>query len=350
MNPSMNRKGEISATNLCVAGLAALGLAAAAAVVLRTDIFGRKGSGLPGTFSEDANYRQVRPADVLYEEQADARIATGFAEARGLALGADGRVLVAGDKAVKVFDESGKLLREFPAGGEVRCLAVAADGTLLLGVNDHVEGFDPNGARRFSWPAPKDDSTITCVTPWKDDVLAAFYRKRAGFVVRYDRGGNRLNEIVPPEEEGVRAFRTPSAHLDVAVTADEVVWVGNTGKCRVEAYTLAGQAVPDLTWGRPSGVLIEGFAPCCNPTDLAVLPGGGFVTAEKGPARVKVYDAKGVFQGVVAPPDAFASNAAGLDVAADARGRIFVLDTAARAVRVFVRKKATASGPAGAQP
>ena len=53
-----------------------------------------------------------------------------------------------------------------------------------------------------------------------------------------------------------------------------------------------------------------------------------------------MYDPSGKFTGVVARPDDFAPNAAGLDLAADKAGRIYVLDPDARAVRVFVSKQA----------
>jgi hypothetical protein len=55
---------------------------------------------------------------------------------------------------------------------------------------------------------------------------------------------------------------------------------------------------------------------------------------------VKVYSAQGEFEGVVAAPDRFAKDDAGLDLAVDSTGRIFVLDPAAGKVRVFVRKTA----------
>jgi len=82
----------------------------------------------------------------------------------------------------------------------------------------------------------------------------------------------------------------------------------------------------------------EGFCGCCNPSHIALFPDGRFVTSEKGLPRVKVYDAKGVFVGLVAGPDMFAEDAVGLDLAVDSRGRILVLDPARRMVRVFAAK------------
>jgi hypothetical protein len=90
-------------------------------------------------------------------------------------------------------------------------------------------------------------------------------------------------------------------------------------------------------WGRPAAE-IDGFCGCCNPTDFALLPDRRFVTSEKGLARVKVYGAEGKFECVVAAPEVFAEDVVGLDLAADAQGRIYVLDPSAKAVRIFARK------------
>jgi hypothetical protein len=85
-----------------------------------------------------------------------------------------------------------------------------------------------------------------------------------------------------------------------------------------------------------------------------MLPDESFVTVEKGLIRAKLYDPDGVFVGVVAGPDELGvegpvkicqfpeqCQSGGFDVAIDARGRIFVLDTIKNVVRVFSRKDTT---------
>jgi hypothetical protein len=101
----------------------------------------------------------------------------------------------------------------------------------------------------------------------------------------------------------------------------------------------------------------DGFSGCCNPAAFALLPDGGFVTAEKGLPRVKIYDAEGVFVGFVAGAEEFAEagvvgydkGAAGdaegaLDVAADSQGRILVLEPRTGRIRVFTRRGAAGAG------
>jgi hypothetical protein len=98
---------------------------------------------------------------------------------------------------------------------------------------------------------------------------------------------------------------------------------------------------------------LEGFMPCCNPVNFAVLPEGAFVTAEKGVTRVKIYNSDGGFVGVVAGPDQLLESgtarvcevpalcqAGGFDVAVDSAGRIYVLDTIKNVIRIFTKKKA----------
>ncbi len=143
---------------------------------------------------------------------------------------------------------------------------------------------------------------------------------------------------------GVPGFVVPSAFFDLAVAPDGLLRVANPGRHRVEAYTVDGDF--EFSWGRAS-LDIDGFCGCCNPVNFALLPGGGMVTCEKGLPRVKVYDAHGSFEGVVAGPELFAENrractpddcrTGGLDVAVDSKGRILVLDQVAGTVRIFTR-------------
>jgi hypothetical protein len=83
---------------------------------------------------------------------------------------------------------------------------------------------------------------------------------------------------------------------------------------------------------------VEGFCGCCNPTHMAILPDGSFVTSEKGLPRVKIHAQSGELKAVVAAPDSFAEHTVGLDLAVDSAGRILVLDPVARAVRIFSEK------------
>jgi hypothetical protein len=88
---------------------------------------------------------------------------------------------------------------------------------------------------------------------------------------------------------------------------------------------------------------VEGFCGCCNPVYFTRRPDGKFVTSEKGLNRIKIYDAKGKFEGVVAGPETLVKDldlakkacadcqvGFGFDVACDSTGRVLALDPATK--------------------
>ena len=167
-------------------------------------------------------------------------------------------------------------------------------------------------------------------------------------VLRCDAEGRVINRIGRRDPaRNVPGFVIPSPYFDVAMGPDGLLRAVNPGGHTIEAYTPEGDL--ELTWGKP-GVGVETFCGCCNPVNMAVLPDGHLVTAEKGIPRVKVYTATGRFVSVVAPPDVLLPTATAatetrpghallvVDLAADSRGRILVLDPTARKLRIFEKK------------
>ena len=278
--------------------------------------------------------RKVDPGLVHYEQSA--RVATGMQEPRGIAVAADGRVLVAGDTLVRAFDGAGKAVAEFAAKRPPQAIAVGPGGTIFVAAKDRVETFDAAGKRLAAWEPLGEKAYLTSIAAGEKDVFAADAGGRC--VLRYDPSGRVVTRIAgKADEKGAGGFLIPSPYFDVALGPDAALWIVNPGMRRVECYTYDGQF--ERAWGKASP-RIEGFCGCCNPVHIALMADGSMVTSEKGLARVKVYRPSGMLASVVAPPSAFAEGTAGLDLAVDAAGRILVLDPRERAVRVFVRKKA----------
>lgn len=269
------------------------------------------------------------------------QIETGFKRVHGVAVGMADQVYVAGDEGVRVFNAGGRRTGEMKTSAEPRCLAVDKDGTVFAACIDHVEVYGPDGSRRAAWESAGEKAIFRSVAVSENAVLVADAGNRA--VLRYDKSGKLAGRIGRPDRtKNIEGFVLPSAHLDVVVGSDGLLRVSDPGRLRVEVYTLEGD--PMQTWGRGS-LRIDGFSGCCNPTDIALLPDGRVVTSEKGVPRVKVYTAAGQFQCVVAGPDSFPAGRCdeadcrtgyAMDVAADSRGRVLVLDPAVKQVRIFV--------------
>ena len=306
---------------------------------------GGRGSGrtLGQEYTYDVSkFFKTDPKLIHYDEAM--KIATGLGELRALAIGPEDRVLAAGDTAIQIFNKTGEPAGGFKLGDRPRCLA-AARGSVFVGMQDHVEVFDASGARQARWDGAGGDALLTSLAVTEKDVFVADAGNRV--VLRYDLNGRlvaRLGKKNP--DKHIPGFIIPSPFFDLRVGADGLLWVVNPGRHRLEAYTLDGDL--QSYWGEES-LGVKGFCGCCNPIHFARLPDGRFVTSEKGLPRVKVYSAKGEFEGVVAGPELFPNQTANpnstavhgvcMDLAVDSAGRVLLADASTRDVRVFTHKK-----------
>jgi hypothetical protein len=335
-----------------VAALAIVGIAALSSGRARPDAATPGASGLPPAFEYDlGELKRIDPARIGYRQTAE--IVLGLKHARAVAVGLEDRIVVAGDRAVVTFHPAGAKVSQIALDEEPRAIAVggpqhAFPGRLYVAMKRHVEVFDPAGKRLAAWGDLGPRAVLTSIAAAEQDVLVADAGNR--IVLRYDLSGKLVGQIGRRDRDrGVPGFVIPSPYFDVAVSADGLVRVANPGMHRIEGYTLDGHL--EVSWGKQGDVL-EGFCGCCNPANFAVLPDGRFVTAEKGIPRVKVYSERGEFVCAVVGPEVLAPGATiveetrdelrlpVVDVAADGRGRILVLDPGAGKVRVFEPKPA----------
>lgn len=269
-------------------------------------------------------YRQVDPSLIKYRE-VDPIVPT-IGNIAALAIGSDDRVYVGGENAIEVVGGS-----TLPIVGTPTCLAVDEAGAVFAGVQDHVELFSKEG-KNTAWVPPGEKAYLTsiAVDDWYVYVADAGSRR----IWRYKKEGGEPLEIGKKDwANGVRGFFVPSPFFDVAISrADGSLWAVNPGHHALENYRPDG--MPLSKW-EATGMTIEGFSGCCNPSHFALMPDGSFVTAEKGLPRVKIHNVDGSLRCVVAAPDQFEEGVTGLDVAVDANGRIYVLDPARNQIRVF---------------
>jgi hypothetical protein len=352
----MSRRTGITNIEILAGVLVALAIVVAIVALALLDTTGEKGSGLGTEFIYDIeDLAKIDPNLILYEEAAKA-ISTGFKSALAIAVDFDGRICVAGDKAIRIFADNGDLVGEIKLAGSPRCLTVTDDGKFYIGMKDHVEVYDGQGKPLAAWQSLGDDAVLTSIAVSKNDVFVADAGNR--IVIHYDTDGKLINRIgAKDKDKNIPGFVVPSPYFDLAVARDGLLRVTNPGNHRIEAYTFEGDL--EFSWGKFSSNVVS-FCGCCNPVNFAILRGSrsagtddSFVTCEKGLTRVKIYDVEGAFVGVVAGPeqlveggtariDEWASEgkAIGFDVAVDAAGRIFVLDTIKNVVRIFTKIKA----------
>jgi sugar lactone lactonase YvrE len=313
-------------------------LAAAGAgvyVVARSDFFGDSGSGLGREFRFDiSDLRRIDPKAIGYRPTLT--VALAMKMPRAVAVGPQNRVYVAGDTEVRVFEPDGREAASLPVGAEPRCLAVSADGRIYVGLKDRVQVMTADGKRVAEWKSPGPKTWITSIAVQGETVAVADFGTRSVHV--YDTAGS-LVRTLGGRKDGQPVFNCPSPYFDVAFGVDGLLRIVNPGHSRIEVWTAEGDR--EFAWGTPTTEL-EGFSPCCNPSHIAILADGRVATSEKGIARVKVYRREkgpresGVMDTVVAGPEAL-GEAGGFDVAADGKGRVLLLDTDRKEVRVFER-------------
>jgi len=309
-----------------------------------------KGSGLSSEFQ--FNLPSIAPIDpklILYEEIGEP-IPTGLSKARALAAEPSGMLYVVGDRAVKVIDARGRIADNYTLTVTPRCLALAEE-RLYIGTQDQVMITDRKGKVHATWPSLGDNAMITSIALNDEYVFIADAGQRV--VWCYDREGRFIRRIGDKNpEKNIPGFVIPSPYFDLAMAPDGLLRVGNSGRQRIEAYTVKGDL--EFTWGKFGNDLAD-FTGCCNPVNFAILADGSLVTCEKGLIRVKVYDVNGMLSGVVAGPQHFPyadqsicetpeqCQRGGFDVAVDAAGRVYILDTVKNVVRIFALKESNKS-------
>jgi sugar lactone lactonase YvrE len=341
-----SKRAGASLTDVLIVVFVVSALVVGVVAALRIDRAGDGGNGL----AERAEYKidehkSIDASRIHYQQST--MLSSQMKTARAVVVGPEDSIYVAGDRAVEVLDPKGELLRRIELEDEPMCLAVggadhAHPGRLYVGMMDRVQPVSPDGTALPGWEQVGQKSRLTAIALATEDVFVADAGGRV--VLRYDVSGNLLGRITGQHNDpGIPGFVIPSPFFDVAVASDGLLWVVNPGVTRLEAYTFDGRL--ELKWGEGNSA-IEGFFGCCNPANLAILPDGRFVTAEKGLLRVKIYSAEGELEGVVAGPEQLEEPAAGgrpqfdheyraVDIAVNSQGHVIVLDLDTNKLRIF---------------
>ncbi len=249
------------------------------------------------------------------------------------------RAFVIGDRLVAFNAEGKATLVSEPFGEPYEGIALDESGRIFAVVGARVDRLAMAGdsvSVDRSVTIEEDAVNLLALAVANDGIYVADARGRRVF---------RLPKTLQSEEGAAwelfaEKFMVPS-ETDIAVSPDGDPVTVDPGRHTVQVRDSYGDVV--RSFGRLGGK-IDDFHGCCNPIAIVMGPDGSTVTAEKGMGvtRVKVYDAEGKLESIVAAPQQFDEPKDGppivLDVALDDEGRIFVLDPIRKQVRVFTRK------------
>lgn len=264
-------------------------------------------------------------------------------ELRGLTIGPDGHIYTVGDQRLLVLTADGRLLRHWATARPGYGVTVGSDGRVYVGEPGQVEVFGADGRLIETWRDPEHLELITSIAVTDAEVLCGDARGRC--IRRLDRHGKYLGDI--GKGAGLRGFMLPNGHLDFAVDRQGRIYAANSGRHRVEVYTLAGE--PRGHFGRFDSNDPAAFTGCCNPTNVALTPAGEIAVVTKAPPAVKVYNAGGGLLAALGADD-LDPNCKNSDVAVDARGRIYVIDTVRLQIVVYEPLPAPATQATETQP
>jgi|WetSurMetagenome_2_1015567.scaffolds.fasta_scaffold157301_2 hypothetical protein len=258
----------------------------------------------------------------------------GLEEIYGIAVDNSDRIYVSGNNGVEIFDNSGKLEKKFSVSGLARSIKVDDNGMIFLGMEDHMEIFDNTGKRIARWNPESQSSILTSIAVTPVDVFVADAGEKV--VYHYDHKGKLINRIGEKDpQNNIPGFVIPSPYFDLGISHSGQLWVVDPGRHTLMNFSFDGKLLSK--WGKAS-MGVDGFCGCCNPSNIAFLSDGSFLTSEKGIERIKVYQSDGSYKYLVAAPESFEEGTRGLDLAVDSQDRILVLDPIKKKVRFFVKK------------
>ena len=243
-------------------------------------------------------------------------------------------IYAATDSRIIKLNPYGSELLSFKVPEPIRALDIDDQGQVFAAGARSVYVFTPEGTLENKIIELSDSSLVTSLAVGAGQVFIADAGTR--IVAHYDTAGMFIQYLGGKDKsKGRTGFVIPSPFFDLALDSNNTLWVVNPGNHSFENYSEDGQILQ--TWGKHSSA-IEGFCGCCNPSHFAILPDKSFVTTEKGLVRVKIYDASGKMQSVVAGPEQFEKRSTGLDVCVDSQSRIIIAEPATKTLKIFEMK------------
>lgn len=276
-------------------------------------------------------FKEINPDMVCYEEINQLKPETEYLY--GIATDVNDNLYVAGTENIFIYDVKGNLVNSINVKDNAYCITVSEAGNMYLGMADHVEIWNTDGDQIQSWSSMGEAAIFTSIAVKGNSVYVADVGNKV--VYHYNQDGELQNKIGEKDtENGKLGFIIPSPYFDLLIGRDDELWVVNPGIHQLESYRSNGEMIS--SWKKTS-MQLDGFSGCCNPSHIAMLSDGSFVTSEKGIERVKIHRPTGEFKCVVATPDQFIAGTTDLDLAVDSNDRIYVSDPKKGVVKVYDR-------------
>lgn len=277
---------------------------------------------------EIGNLDKTDESEICYSE-ADS-ILLDMKDPQSLVVNSNDDIYILGRNKLMGFNKQKQPILMFDVPEKSHSLGLSADGLFYIGFNRHVEVYNTRGEKVAVWDSLSRPSMFSSIAVSPNFV----YVSDAGKAVlhKFDKKGNYIQTLAEKDTlKGVPGSILPSRYYDVTF-ADNQIWLVNSGRHLVMNFTEDGEY--RSSWGK-SSMKAEGFCGCCNPSNIAVLPNGNFVTSEKGIPRIKIYDAAGNYKCMVAGSENFTNGSFGRDIAVNSNMDVLVLDSPHNKLRIF---------------
>jgi len=291
----------------------------------------RKNQQNPYEYNID-NLKNIDPELIAYTEIK--QIKPDMEVPLAITIDKNDQVYITGKNKVIIYNSDGNQISSFNIDSTAYGINVNNKGDIFLGILDHIEIRNNEGKVKAVWEAFNENSVITSIATTEELVFVADAGNK--IVYQYDLSGKLINKIGKKDTlNGIPGFIIPSPYFDLLIGIHGKLWVVNPGRHAFENYDFDANLIS--SWERTS-MQLEGFSGCCNPSNIAMLSNGSFVTSEKGLERIKIHLPTGDFKSVVAGPESFVEGTKGLDLAVDSKDRIYVLDPVKKIIRIFEKK------------
>lgn len=127
-----------------------------------------------------------------------------------------------------------------------------------------------------------------------------------------------------------KGIRTCCGIFDFCKDSKGNLWLANLGAFKVQSFKSTGSS--SKSFGS-RGRELNDFHGCCNPVSVSVLSDGSFVTAEKDPTRVKVYDSSGKKAKKIEGIDELVKGCSHIPMASDSKENVYLASSKGKIVK-----------------